>query len=149
MARSNGNGKRSALRRAIHLLVGVALCSGGPAVGEPQGAVESLEAPARAEGVGPPPGRDPGAPGRAESIARLGLRPEQAAKIQTLVLESFAEGEAVDLLVRFDPEEVDGPGRTAAAARRKIWTCSAACAPASSPRARACCGRRSTWRRAT
>ena len=33
--------------------------------------------------------------------------------------------------------------------RRRTSTCSAACAPASSPTARACCAPRSTWRRAT
>ena len=31
----------------------------------------------------------------------------------------------------------------------RAWICSAACAPASSPTARACCARRSTWRRPT
>ena len=32
---------------------------------------------------------------------------------------------------------------------RRISTCSAACVPANSPTARACCARRSTWRRPT
>ena len=37
--------------------------------------------------------------------------------------------------------------RTATAASRRTSTCSRACAPASSPTARACCAPRSTWRR--
>ena len=39
--------------------------------------------------------------------------------------------------------------RTAIARSRRTSTCSAACAPGSSPTAPACCARRSTWRRAT
>ena len=37
----------------------------------------------------------------------------------------------------------DSPYRTAAS--RRTWICSVACVPASSPTARTCCGRRSTW----
>jgi glutaminyl-tRNA synthetase len=38
---------------------------------------------------------------------------------------------------------------TASARRPRTWRCSAPCAPASSPTAPTCCGRRSTWPRAT
>ena len=43
----------------------------------------------------------------------------------------------------------DPTARIADAASRTILTCSAGCAPANFRTARGCCGRRSTWRRAT
>lgn len=45
--------------------------------------------------------------------------------------------------------EPGGPARSATARSARIWTCSTGCAAASSPTARARCGRRSTWPRRT